>query len=64
MCPFSYSIVVCHRILNIVPCCVQWDLAVYPPYIVAISSLLIPDSQSIPPQPGTNPGIEPRPPTL
>ena len=54
MCPFSYSIVVCHRILNIVPCCVQWDLAVYPPYIVAIYSLLIPDSQSIPPQSGNH----------
>lgn len=54
MYPFSYSIMVCHMILNIVPCCIQWDLAVYPSYIVVIYSLLIPDSESIAPQSGNH----------
>ena len=28
-----FSIMVHHRILNIVPCAIQWDLVVYPHYI-------------------------------
>ena len=43
-------IVLCHRILNIVPCAIQWDFVVYRSVFNSLH-LLIPSSQSFPPSP-------------
>ena len=43
-----FSIMVYHRILNIVLCAVQWDLLVYPFYIYKNLHLLTPTSYPIP----------------
>ena len=43
-------IVLCHRILNIVPCAIQWDFVVYRSVFNSLH-LLIPSSQSVPPCP-------------
>ena len=44
-----FSIMVYHRILNIVPCAIQSDTVVYPSYIHNSLHLLVPNAQSFPP---------------